>query len=198
MLLLERCLDTAICIGHNIKVKVLKTGAHRVLLGIDAPRDVPVWRDELAPPAEVMKDEWRRTTPFRVLAVEDNPDHAELIKLALQACPVAQVTVVRTGEDAIRALGQRESGGSLRPDLVLLDLQLPGLSGFDVLKLIRSVPILRKTPVVVLSCSKNDDDVRRAIEAGANAFVAKASGNAAFNESIFRIADFWSNVRQVA
>jgi carbon storage regulator CsrA len=198
MLLLERCLDTAICIGQNIKVRVLRTGAHRVLLGIDAPRDIAVWRDELAPPAEVMQDRRERTAPFRVLAVEDNPDHAELIRLALQGCRMAQVTVVRTGEDAIRALGQRENEGILRPDLVLLDLQLPGLSGFDVLKLIRSVPALRKTPVVVLSCSKSDDDVRRAIEAGANAFVAKAAGSAAFNESIFRIADFWSNVRQVA
>ncbi|HVP11724.1 MAG TPA: carbon storage regulator, partial [Phycisphaerae bacterium] len=94
MLLLERCLDTAICIGRNIKVKVLRTGAHRVLLGVDAPRDIPVWRDELEPPAEIKEFRAGKAKPFRVLAVEDNPDHAELIRLALTACPTVQVTVV--------------------------------------------------------------------------------------------------------
>ena len=198
MLLLERCLDTAICIGHNIKVKILRAGAHRVLLGVEAPRDIPVWREELAPPPEAVQPRPINATPFHVLAVEDNPDHAELIRMALEGCPAVEVTMVPTGEDAIRTLGERHNDKSRPPDLVLLDLQLPGLSGFDVLRLIRSVPALRRTPVVILSCSKNDDDVRKAIEAGANAFVTKAANCAAFNESIFRIADFWSNVRRVA
>jgi carbon storage regulator CsrA len=198
MLLLERCLDTAICVGHNIKIKVLRTGAHRVLLGVEAPRGIPVWRDELTPPAEALKPAATRNGLFRVLAVEDNPDHAELIRMALADRPTTQVTIVPSGEEAIRRLAERDNAKRGRPDLVLLDLQLPGLSGFDVLRLIRSVPALHKTPVVVLSCSKSDDDVRRAIEAGANAFVAKAADSETFNESIFRIADFWSNVRQVA
>jgi carbon storage regulator CsrA len=198
MLLLERCLDTAICIGRDIKVKVLRTGQHRVLLGVDAPRTVPVWRDELAPPVNVRQPGPSKAAPFCVLAVEDNPDHAELIRLALEECPSIQVTVVPTGEAAIRALGMHDGVRVKRPDLILLDLQLPGLSGIEVLHLIRSVPSLRKMPVVVLSCSKNDEDVRRAIESGANAFVAKSTDCTAFNESIFRIADFWSNVRQVA
>ena len=198
MLLIERYNESGIQIGNNINIKVLKTGQNRVLLGIDAPRAIPIVRDELlskSPPKPQPKPD---RPLFRILAVEDDPDHADLIRLALSETRSAELTVAPTGEEAMRVLGRNGNEGTLKPDLVLLDIRLPGMSGLDVLRLIRSVPALRPTPVVMLSCSKDDGDVRRSIDEGANAYISKSSSFVAFNESIQRIAEFWRHARSVA
>ncbi|MFQ5411599.1 MAG: response regulator [Phycisphaerae bacterium] len=198
MLLIERYNESAIQIGNNIKVKVLKTGQNRVLLGIDAPRAIPVVREELLAKSPPRTGPIPQKADFRILAVEDDPDHVDLIRLALSETSTADLTVAPTGEEAMRILGRNGSEGAFKPDLVLLDLRLPGMSGLDVLRLIRSVPALRPTPVVMLSCSQDDGDVRRSIDEGANAFVSKSSSFSAFNESIQRIAEFWQHARSVA
>ncbi len=110
------------------------------------------------------------------------------------------VQLRNSGEAAIRALGCCRNGaaGGPLPDLVLLDLQLPGISGLDVLRLIRSTPALRALPVVILSCSKRELEIKRCMAASANAFVSKATGYEQFSESVVRIADFWTHARRVA
>jgi CheY-like chemotaxis protein len=132
-----------------------------------------------------------------VLVVEDTPVHALLIERILSKRGVKNIVRTSSGEDAIRLLSLSREGKALKPDLVLLDLQLPGVSGFHVLETIKSAGALRSIPVVVLSCSDSDADVSRCMEAGANAFVSKAESYDNLRQSILRITDFWSQVRKV-
>jgi CheY-like chemotaxis protein len=104
------------------------------------------------------------------------------------------VAVAQTGEFAAESLGMGVSQRpTVPPGLVLLDLYLPRMTGLELLKKIRSDPFLRLTPVVMLSCANDDAAVVVCMDAGANAFVSKASDPGAFRTSIARIADFWGH-----
>ncbi len=196
MLVISRCLNSAVRIGDNVIVKVLRIGQKRVTLGVDAPPEVSVRREEVSdqPPAT------REAVPaldLRVLVVEDTPVHALLIERVLSRRGVKNVVRTSCGEDAIRLLSLARENKALKPDLVLLDLQLPGVSGLHVLEAVKSVPALASIPVVVLSCSDSDEEVSRCMAAGANAFVAKSESYENFRQSVLRITDFWSQVRSV-
>lgn len=78
-----------------------------------------------------------------------------------------------------------------RPDLMLLDLNLPGIDGARVLAAVRAAPALRRLPVIVLSSSDAQADVHRCYEAGANCYVTKPIGIAAFEAVLQRIESFW-------
>jgi carbon storage regulator CsrA len=199
MLVISRSLNSVIRIGENVKVKVLRLGQRRVTLGIDAPTDIQVRRDELTPEYAAHKEERvsQQASDLRVLVVEDTPVHALLIERVLTKRGIRNIVCATTGEDAIQLLTLGREGRALKPDLVLLDLQLPGISGFHVLEAIKSAAALRSIPVVVLSCSDSDADVTRCLEAGANAFVSKAESYDNLRQSILRITDFWSQVRKV-
>jgi two-component system, chemotaxis family, response regulator Rcp1 len=199
MLVISRCLNSAIRIGDNVKVKVLRLGQRRVTLGIDAPSEVQVRRDELTDESTngCAKERESPELDLRVLVVEDTPVHALLIERVLTKRGVRNIVRTSSGEDAIRLLTLGREGRALKPDLVLLDLQLPGVSGFHVLEAIKSAGTLRSIPVVVLSVSDSDADVARCMEAGANAFVSKSESYDNLRQSIIRITDFWSQVRKV-
>src|SRR6266404_2042107 len=113
-----------------------------------------------------------------ILVVEDTEDDVLLIRRAFQKDKVANpLQVVRTGEDAIEYL-KGEGRFSNRseyplPELVLLDLKLPGTDGFEVLKWIRRQPGLSAMRVVVLTSSTQMDDVNKACKIGANSFLVK-------------------------
>ncbi len=199
MLVISRSLNSAIRIGDNVRVKVLRLGQRRVTLGVDAPPDIQVRRDEISPDAPRPHEDngHGAQLDLRVLVVEDTPVHALLIERILSKRGVKNVVRTSSGEDAMRLLALSREGKAIRPDLVLLDLQLPDVSGFHVLEMIKSSASLRSIPVVVLSCSDSDGDVVRCMEAGANAFVSKAESYDTLRQSIFRITDFWSQVRKV-
>lgn len=198
MLVLTRCLNDAIRIGSDIRVKVLGIGTRRVMLGIDAPQELRVSREDINQGA---KDQQEERTPPRiqlsVLVVEDTAVHAKLIERALEKFGVSQVVVATTGEEAIRVLARGRDTNDFKPDLVLLDLHLPGLSGFEVLQLMRSVAAFKNTPVVILTSSDVESDVSRCIEAGANAFISKSESYDEFRAAVRRIADFWRFARKV-
>jgi CheY-like chemotaxis protein len=113
-----------------------------------------------------------------ILVVEDNEDHVFLLKHAFQKAEVTNpLQVASTGEDAIAYL---EGTGKYSdwqefplPAIVLLDLKLPGLSGFDVLKSIRQHPGLKALRVAMLTSSDFDHEIKMAYELGANAFFTK-------------------------
>jgi chemotaxis family two-component system response regulator Rcp1 len=199
MLVISRCLNSAIRIGDNVKVKVLRLGQRRVTLGVEAPSEIQVRRDELTPETPGAREDYGQVPELdlRVLVVEDTPVHALLIERILTKRGVKNIVRTSSGEDAIRLLSLSREGKALKPDLILLDLQLPGVSGFQVLEMVKSAGALRSIPVVVLSCSDSDADVSRCMEAGANAFVSKAESYDNLRQSILRITDFWSQVRKV-
>lgn len=109
-----------------------------------------------------------------MLLVEDNEPDARLVRSGLaENNPNTILTVATTGEAAIEFL--ERTGGGLLPDFILLDLNLPGKSGHDVLRFIKQNPRLRRIPVVVLTSSLSDVDVDTAYDTGANLYVRKPS-----------------------
>ncbi len=202
MLVLSRDRDTTVRIGPDVKVKVLSIRKNRVKLGIEAPRDVRVWRDEVVSElaAHGFSPEEALGTSvdvdrFSSLIIEDDPTHARLISQALVECHVPNPTVLGTGADAVEALCGVEDASekAVRPRLVLLDLRLPDMSGLEVLRRIRSTPQIQTTPVVVLSVEDNDSVVNDCLEAGANAFVKKSPDYDEFRRSVARIGAFWGS-----
>jgi CheY-like chemotaxis protein len=127
----------------------------------------------------------------QVLLVEDNRGDARLVVEALRDAPM-MLAIARDGAEALDYLNRRgDHSAAPRPDLILLDLQLPKKSGFDVLQEIKSRDELRHIPVIVLTGSSSEENVRRCYELNANCFVAKKTDWPAFYETVKRIQDFW-------
>jgi len=134
--------------------------------------------------------------PKTILLVEDNPGEALLAQRGLEKTQISHnLVLVTDGEQALEYLF--ESGGYTRrnasdlPALVLLDLKLPKVSGFDVLRRIRSGRNTRRLPVVILSGSSQTTDVATAYDLGANAYLHKPFGYTEFQEQIESLARFW-------
>ncbi len=129
----------------------------------------------------------------RILLVEDNPGDVRLALEAFRECPLkCEVRVVGDGRAAVEAL--RDGTGpeaDFRPDLILLDLNLPVMDGRQVLAEIKSDPRLRRIPVIVLTTSRSDDDVARAYDLHANGYIPKPVDMDHFVEVIRRIENFW-------
>ncbi len=112
---------------------------------------------------------------IHILLVEDNLADVTLIMEAFKECrkPI-QVSRVKDGEEALRYLrGQDRFSQARRPDLVLLDLNIPRKSGLEVLNEVKSDPKLQEIPVVVLTNSKMEADVQKAYESRANFYIVK-------------------------
>ncbi|MCA1596887.1 MAG: response regulator [Chloroflexi bacterium] len=132
-----------------------------------------------------------------ILIVEDNADHLFLARRAILQEMGDQVHVLQagTGEIAIEILKRRHPyGESPRPDLVLLDVQLPGRDGFWVTRTMKSDPDLRMIPVVIFTSSDSEADVRRGYDAGGNVYVCKPSGADEFADRLRAIPIFWSRI----
>ena len=142
------------------------------------------------------------TQPFEaqreieVLLVEDDPGDVLMTREAFQDYKVHnQLHVVNDGEQAMAFLRQEgEYAGRPRPDLVLLDLNLPRLDGRQVLHAIKSDPELSSIPVVVLTTSEAEDDVLRSYSLHANAYVTKPVDFDRFIEVVRKIDDFFVSV----
>ncbi len=135
-----------------------------------------------------------------ILFVEDDPSDARLVLDVLAKLDLAdQVRLVFDGVDALDYLYSR---GHFRnrtpgnPKVVLLDLKLPRLSGLDVLKQIRDDPVLRLVPVVVLSSSRQEADVRNAYFLGANSYIVKAISYRDSCASLTAFGEFWTRVNE--
>ncbi len=131
-----------------------------------------------------------------ILLVEDNPADVKITQRALKesAVPV-ELIVVRDGQEAVEYLlreGKHASSEGWRgPDLILLDLNLPRLSGLEVLQRIRATPALRAVPVVVLTTSRRPEDVQAMYAAGANTYIEKPQDFARFAQVLHVIQRYW-------
>lgn len=126
-----------------------------------------------------------------IFYVEDDTDFAFIMEHAIQEVNQnLSVKIIENGKDALDAL-QKFTDAKSRPKLILLDLNLPGLSGLDLVKRIRENPYLRYVPVIFFSTSDNPKDVKASLEYGANAYLTKPSGYLNLVSCLQSVYDFW-------
>jgi CheY-like chemotaxis protein len=136
-----------------------------------------------------------------ILLVEDNQDDEALTLRALKQNKIGtQVVVARTGEEALHFLfGLGAHAGrdvNVQPRVVLLDLNLPKIDGLEVLRRMRSDARTKLLPVVILTSSKEDEDVINGYSLGANSYVRKPVGFAEFAEAVRVLGTFWLFLNQ--
>ena len=127
--------------------------------------------------------------PIHVLLVEDNPVDARVALRTIEAWETP--STVTHLDDMHVAMAYLQEPANLAPDLVLLDLNLPSGNGHDILYEIRQSERHAHVPVVVLTTSEADDDVRRSYELGANAFVSKPLDLAGWKQAFSDVESFW-------
>ena len=134
--------------------------------------------------------------PIYMLLVEDNPGDVRLTKETLRdAKMIVKLDVVGDGVEAMAFL-RREGkyAKAQRPDLIMLDLNLPKKDGREVLAEVKQDPNLRRIPVVILTISNNEEDILKSYNLHANAYVAKPLGLQEFAKITKSIEDFWFTV----
>ncbi|WP_309895586.1 response regulator [Archangium sp.] len=137
-----------------------------------------------------------RGRPIQILLVEDNPGDVRLTIEALKEGKVSNsLSVARDGVEALAFL-RREGphGKAARPDLILLDLNLPKKDGREVLAEIKDDSSLRRIPVVVLTTSKAEEDILRTYDLHANCYITKPVDLEQFISVVRSIDDFWLSV----
>lgn len=131
-----------------------------------------------------------------ILLVEDNPHDLELTLIALSKSQLAnQVVICRDGAEALDYLlarGEYAGRSAGNPAVVLLDLKLPKVDGLEVLKTVRATQALRSMPVVMLTSSKEEQDLVRSYELGVNAYVVKPVDFTEFVRAIADLGIFWA------
>lgn len=138
-----------------------------------------------------------------ILLVEDNPDHAILTRRVLEENMVInKVYIVEDGEEALDFMYRRGKYADRKnlpnPGLILLDVKLPKLNGFEVLKTLKSDPEFRKIPVVMLTTSSRDEEVARGYAEGANSYVSKPVRFDEFTEKVKGIGIYWGMVNSMS
>lgn len=138
----------------------------------------------------------QRTQPIEILLAEDNPGDVKLTRKAFENGNVLNnLHVVEDGVEAMKFLRQEgEYTDEPRPDLVLLDLNMPRKDGKEVLEDVKSDPELRRIPVVVLTSSSAEEDVVKSYDLHANAYLTKPVDFGGFIDVVERIEDFWLTV----
>lgn len=138
----------------------------------------------------------RYAKPIEILLVEDNPGDVRLTRESLCDAKVHNNMVVASDGIAAMACLRREGeyANATRPDLILLDLNLPRMNGFEVLDAIKEDPDLKRIPVVVLTTSQAEQDIIRSYDLYANAYVNKPVDLEQFIKVIKSIEDFWLEI----
>jgi len=137
-----------------------------------------------------------------ILLVEDNASDEKLTVLALRKCKVDNhVAVARDGAEALDFLfatgSHAERDPSVLPALVLLDLKLPKIDGLEVLRRIRANERTRDLPVVVLTSSRQDEDIAQGYASGANAYVRKPVDYGEFVDAAKALGVFWLSLNEL-
>jgi CheY-like chemotaxis protein len=136
----------------------------------------------------------------RILLAEDNANDVELTLAALSEINLAnEVVVVRDGAEALDYLFRRKqfadrSAGN--PALLLLDLKMPKMDGLDVLQAIKADDLLKTIPVVMLTSSREEQDLVRSYKLGANAYVVKPVDFRGFTDAVRQLGAFWAVVNE--
>lgn len=137
-----------------------------------------------------------------VLLVEDDLEDVQITQRAFERGRIANpLHVVRDGEEAVHYLRHTgpyaDEADAPRPGLILLDLNLPRLSGREVLEQIKSDPSLKRIPVVVLTTSSDEADVRGCYDRGANTYITKPVEFSKFLEAVIAIGRYWLHIAEI-
>lgn len=130
--------------------------------------------------------------PVQILLVEDNPQDIEITRRALERGRIRnELTVARDGQQALDILFGHAEGEETKPGLILLDLNLPKVSGLEALEEIKADPKLKRIPVVVLTVSTREEDVVRSYDLGVNTFITKPVRFEDFIKAVATIEEYW-------
>lgn len=140
---------------------------------------------------------------FTILIVEDDPVDTELLIEALQDDRlVNEVKYVRDGTELMNYLRQengfRDKSQSPRPDLILLDLNLPKMDGREALKEVKSDPNFRRIPVIVMTTSKSEEDIYLSYNLGANSYIVKPFSFDSMVEIIRSVKKYWFDIVELS
>lgn len=130
-----------------------------------------------------------------ILIVEDEEDHARLIKRSLRDSGniANELIILENGEKAIQYLQNCDS----LPLLILLDVKMPMMNGFEVLEVLKGDKILKKIPVVMLTTTSTSEDIERAIDLGANDYIVKPIRFSDFTDKITKLGYYWGTVSNI-
>jgi two-component system, chemotaxis family, response regulator Rcp1 len=132
---------------------------------------------------------------FHILLIEDSRADAKIIERALREGDIShRLTVIPDGKHALDylfSLRDDDLQPDREPDLILLDLNLPGLDGCQVLKRIKSDPFLRMIPVVILTTSNREEDILQTYLAGANTYITKPDEYPRYRELVATLEHYW-------
>ena len=139
---------------------------------------------------------------YTVLLVEDNPDDEELTRLAFKECPVPyELVVAKDGQDALDylfAAGKYSERNTCdMPQLMLLDLKLPKINGLEVLKSVRGDVKTMFLPVVVLTSSKEEQDLINSYALGANSYIQKPVSFNEFIDTVGQLGMYWLGLNEL-
>ena len=134
-----------------------------------------------------------RFRPIEILLVEDSPSDANLIQISFKQAKIANTLHwVEDGETALDYLLQQgDYTNTPRPDLIVLDLNLPGMDGQEVLTSVKSDPMLKRIPVIVLTTSEDEEDILRSYELNANCYITKPIDIQQFMRMVQLLEEFW-------
>lgn len=138
--------------------------------------------------------------PVHILLVEDNEGDVVLTQEAFEESKIkTRISVAKNGADALDFLFQRgKFKQAERPDLVLLDINIPIYNGHEVLRQVKSDDSLKKIPVIMLTTSSHQKDINQAYEYHANSYVTKPIEMEDFLKAILKIEEFWLQLSKLA
>lgn len=141
-----------------------------------------------------------KTKPVHILLVEDNDGDILLTKEAFEECKVkTKISVSKNGQEALDFLFKRGAFATVKkPDLILLDINIPIYNGHEVLEKIKNDAVLKKIPVIMLTTSSNHYDVHKAYGNYCNSYVEKPLNISEFLTAILKIEQFWLQLTTLA
>jgi CheY-like chemotaxis protein len=136
--------------------------------------------------------------PLRIVLIEDNKDHARILKWAFeQTNHSTHLTFFQDADSALGHLGDNGAKPTLNPDLIFLDYNLPRIGGREVLTRLKANNHSKDVPVIILSSSEREEDVRHAYELGASTYISKSVILDELRNSLQAVLDYWSKIAKL-
>jgi two-component system, response regulator len=139
---------------------------------------------------------------MHILLIEDDPVHVKLVERALKKSNLNnELSIIRDGEAAFKYLINQEDESPekkfIYPHLILMDINLPKVSGLEILRRIKQSPRLQAIPVVILTTSSNRADLEKCYEFHANSYITKPLDYEEFNQKIRSVEHYWLNINEI-